>query len=116
MCCKKLKQILFPLNIFGKNKQCIAYDVPNDYSNISLDIFWIGERLGVSWTRFVRHGGRFTYEQKREMFENAVEEDEQIIDIRRTVNPQVGVWENKIYFNCTNVTYLKVNGEILING
>lgn len=111
--CKYIKDIFFPFNIFGKKKQCVSFDIPNDHSTVTLNIEWTGERLQVAWTRSMRQGGRIEHEPKRQTYTNG-HVTEETIEIKRTVHPQVGVSDNRIYFNCTNVTYLSVNGMDLI--
>ena len=102
MCCKKIKQILFPLNIFGKDKRCVTYTLPEntfmydctievtgDYMVLNANIKGSNVKVNfnhpVSTTYDLFIGGNTDY-----------------------------VRNHILYFNCTNITYLSVNGERLI--
>lgn len=101
---KKLNDFFWPFNIFGQNKKSISYDVPG--STISIHVSWTGDKLMLIYcnesdtgeiveTRFTEEGGG-TFIQI----------------VKNGFNFQIP--QNKIFFNCTNVTSLIVNGQQLI--
>ena len=115
MCCKKIKQILFPLNIFGKDKRSFEIDVPNPpYTDVLFNIEWTGERLDVRYAALEKIGNkptasrpvRYQYTNGTITEETITVHQEAVLNRRR--------WTDKIYIECTNVTYLSVNGEDLI--
>ena len=113
MCVLKIKDILFPLNTTGKKKQSVVYNLPADHSSVTLEITWSGDRLDVAYTTYHQSGGRNEYTPERTTYENGHDSDEDIF-IRRSTIPRIGVVDNAVYFNCTNVTYLEINGEQFI--
>jgi hypothetical protein len=111
--CKFIKDILFPLNLLGKKRVCVAYKVtgsmPEDYT---LNVVWSGERMEVTYTQIARVPLPPKTLPMREMHTNG-DSEEFTIDTRRT--PQrIQLAKDTVYFNCTNVTKLIVNGEQLI--
>ena len=113
MCCKKIKDILHPFNIFGKDKRNFVIDIPNEDGLFYLNIEWTGDRLQVVWTKSYRNGGIIEHRSERKTYENGTITEE-TIEIRQSTIPYVKVSNHKIYLDCTNVTYLSVNGEDLI--
>ena len=110
--CKMIKEILSVLNPCGKRKRYLSIDVPP----YLLNIVWSGEALCVSYTEH-----RFTpkrehiYTPKKFAYANGNNTTE-TIDIPNgdKSDAKYFVVDNKVYFNCTNVTSLIVNGETLI--
>lgn len=102
---KQVKDILFPLNVLGKDKKCVKWE-HNFYSSDDYLIQWVGDVLQVCHTNLradsrvrptiIRKtgGGSFLY--------------------RVLSGVNYPVVNNTVYFNCTNVTSLIVNGEQLI--
>lgn len=112
--CKQLLDILHPFNIFGKKIVHRTYELPPippipipDMDILSIE--WEGDRLDISYTTQYWADGRVRAQQHREVILNSETKDITIMRDRR--NP---VWENTVYFKCTNVTSLIVNGEQLI--
>ena len=114
MCCKKIKQILWPFNIFGKDKKAISYPLPRDPLPHSIPVEWIGERLRVSFV-FTKH---LLTPSPHNVNIPVVLDFTDGDGTTETIN----TWKNgfvitddwTIHFNCTNVTSLIVNGETLI--
>ncbi len=113
MCLKKIKDILFPFNIFGKDKKCVIFKIPDSIViPYTIDIWWTGDRLQETysyiWTnhdpvprRLIYTDGNNTHIQHTGIIPGGL-------------NPNAVIMDNKIYFNCTNVTRLNVNGVDLI--
>lgn len=112
--CKFIKDILFPLNLFGKKRVCVAYKVtgrtPEDYT---LNVVWTGERMEIAYTqRNIRTmPGIIT---PISTIHTDGSESEIIVDTRTSRWQYIRLVNNVVYFNCTNVTKLIVNGEQLI--
>lgn len=115
--CKWIKDILFPTNVLGKKKKCVFYEfedgnVPNP---INLSIVWVGEKIRMSYTIVTNVQRPFPHavvvENGKADFNggDGTEETYTISYRRGTV-----LAKRKLYFNCTNVTSLIVNGEQLI--
>lgn len=109
--CKWIKDILFPTNVLGKKKKCIKYPLPSGYTSVNLDIECKGEMV-VSYTRtwFPPNINFPNGEQKRVYVKN----ETTTITIVRANQYGQRVGCKEVYFNCTNVTRLIVNGEQLI--
>lgn len=116
--CKQLLSILFPLNILGKKRKCVkysVYDLPVVGNEKTLNISWVGERLIVTHT--IIQSFPFSREKETLQYKSDFHGDEQttqseVVIVRagnylETVNDMV-------YFSCTNVTSLIVNGQTLI--
>lgn len=107
--CKFIKDILFPLNIFGKKKRSIVIDLPDGYNTVTLNINWEGDRLDVRYTRVWWPGAR------PEGFEQTlIDGDAADIEVIRVNTEHDRITCDKVYLECTNVEYLYVNGEKLI--
>lgn len=112
--CKFIKDILFPLNLLGKKRVCVSYKVigstPEDYT---LNVVWSGERMEIAYTqRNVRTmPGIIT---PISTIHTDGSESEIIVDTRTSRWQYIRLVNNVVYFNCTNVTKLIVNGEQLI--
>ena len=121
----KTKDILFPTNVFGKKRKIVSYDTdnaPRDTSmypiiNVTFDIQWSGEQIEILYGMRRRYGNppniTETIKSRRKLLRDSQAYNlfEQInvssIDNTQFVN-------NIMYFSCTNVTRLVVNGETLI--
>lgn len=118
--CKWLRDILFPTNVLGKKKQCVKYQLPVGFTSGTLNIQWEGERLDVTFTYGVQI--KLPLSERRRYYTNErynfVDGDGGIdtidIETRETMRDATWVEGQMIYFNCTNVTQLIVNGEQLI--
>ena len=113
MCCKKIKDILHPLNIFGKSRTTKVIVVPYIHpgGNTTINIKWTGERMRVLWTFGIYGSGENKYRSEERTY-TAGSESTESITIRQSMNNRIV--NGRIYFDCTNVTYLEVNGERLI--
>lgn len=116
--CKQLKDILFPLNVLGKKMKSIAYPLSDELTDEELQIVWAGERLQVSWTEIltIPNPRKKIVASMRFMYTDSEGKEESII-VRRGLLPhgeRVTVTDNKVFFLCTNVTSLIVNGQTLI--
>lgn len=114
--CKLIKDILFPLNLLGKKRVCVAYKVtgsmPEDYT---LNVVWSGERMEISYTNRITRtmpgvirpvSNIHTDGNESEIIVYSRDEGARFYDTR--------LINNVVYFNCTNVTKLIVNGEQLL--
>lgn len=119
--CRWLRDILFPLEILGRKRKSIKFDLTttptqgsgrNTYKEITFK--WSGDRLILSYVIFSNYFYPVSteYENKKSVYVNG---DENTISFRipYTQDPRVvrGAIDDVIYFNCTNVTYLEINGE-----
>ena len=115
--CLKVKDILFPFNIFGKKKQSIAYDTtdtPIEGHAKVLTIKYEGERIVCRWnqvntrgrsTKIIPHTEQYTDEgwfELRISYGNTID------------GGRVRIQNETVYFECTNPEELVVNGERLI--
>lgn len=108
--CDWLKDILFPTNLLGKKRQSIVYDlsgVPMINNKVTLNIMWSGDRLVISRTKLGPASGMVT--PITEVYEYATDEPITVTQYRGQPFS-----DNAVFFDCTNVTKLEVNGEILI--
>ena len=100
MCCKKIKQILFPLNIFGKDKRSFKKTVPNPpYTDVQYTVDWMGERLDICFTQLVKIGINplRTYPNRIQFVDSLGEEETVIVHQRAILNRRE--WVKEIYFN-----------------
>lgn len=120
--CKRIKDILWPFNIFGKKIVSIPYKLP-DGDTINVQVVWEGERLQMCYTHIVvdRTSRKITKTPVKRIAVLGVEIDENIVrgNIGRYhyavgANDGDAPEHNVIYFKCTNVTSLIVNGEQII--
>ena len=112
MCMKKIKQILFPLNVLGKDMRTFTFpQVHPPYNNYNYDIVWTGERLEFAWTQYAKTGGTVAVMPMRQEFVNGNESEENVF-VRQTIAPSS--WADDLHLKCTNVTKLIINGETLI--
>ena len=113
--CKFIKDILFPLNLFGKKRVCVAYTIPDGATieDYTLNVVWSGERMEIAYTqRNIRTmPGIIT---PISTIHTDGSESEIIVDTRTSRWQYIRLVNNEVYFNCTNVTKLIVNGEQLI--
>ena len=115
MCLQRLRDILFPLNVLAKDRRVITFDasaVPTVMYVKTLNIVWTGKRLGIlSTTRVTTMGVGDKYRQERTYYTdgNGSSETYSVQDgtLTKTTNFTV-------YFDCTNVTSLIVNGTTII--
>ena len=66
--CKKILDILHITNLFGKDRKCVTYGNIPSGSNITINIKWTGERLGVLWTLAYGRSGRVNYNQNKNTY------------------------------------------------
>ena len=115
MCMKKIKNILQTLNLFGKNMQTIWFDdIPEGHQPFTLTITWQGDWIEAGYTAKMIKGLHpkvtILHKQIKQLFN---EQGTSTLDVNRSGTGIItSVQDNKIYFRCCNVTYLKVdNGE-----
>lgn len=123
------RDILFPLNLLGANQECVVYDFTGTYPPTTgsipnrkfvFTIVWTGKGLRMCYTRVNRSGGnvhpKYDYVQVRENYANGSGTTETVLTPDGTILAGVGsyVQDNKLYFKCTNVTSLIVNGQQII--
>lgn len=126
MCLKLLRNILQPLNILGKDIQFKKFDlnkIPTEggrrgYKPIHL--VWTGGELVVTYT-IVQGGGEWQQERILTPVKN-IYTDGNATAISFNIPDEYGIIARRypsgyqIFFRCTDVTYLEINGDILING
>lgn len=117
MCLNKIKDFLHPFNPLGKDRKTLAYDLYDvsvaDSKRI-LNIVWTGEILTAAYTDvFSLMGGDREVTPYKTTYRNGNSSAEtiEVLAANYHWNP-----DHSIYFDCINVTYLEVNGDILING
>ena len=118
LCISKIKDIFHPLNPLGKDRKTLAYDLYDVLpinNKRTLNIVWTGETLTAAYTDVFSPGYgydtvvtpyKMTYRNG-----NSSAETIEVLAANHHRNP-----DHSIYFDCINVTYLEVNGDILING
>ena len=118
--CKWLRDILFPTNILGKKKQCVAVswaDTPEVDGYKSFDVVFYGEYCEISYTRSVRRGDaapivKTVYFPERTSMDS--EDHYERLEIMSGIH---GAYVNRcsdIFFKVTNCESLEVNGVKLI--
>lgn len=118
--CKRIKDILWPTNIFGKHKQSVAFDLPDNNAAMLLSIIWSGERMIAEYTkRVVIKAPNLPVSTmdlpERTTYTNGDSTSEYLFIARGAEGyRKVSTPENKVHFTCTNVTSLVVNGQQLI--
>ena len=118
--CKRIKDILWPTNIFGKHKQSVAFDLPDNNTVVSLNIVWSGERMIAEYTkRVVTKAPNLPISTmdfpERITYTNGDSTSENLWIMRGAQGYRItSTPENKVHFTCTNVTSLVVNGQQLI--
>lgn len=112
--CKWIKDILFPTNVLGKKKDSFEIKIENPpYTSRTFNIEWTGERLDIAYTKQTRRGRVYFKEPIRLQYLDGNETEEEFT-VAQSVIYQGRIWTDNVYFNCTNVTSLIVNGEQLI--
>ena len=123
MCLRKIKQILWPTNQLGKDKQSFAlpYDtivsqlVDWNAHQFAVPFSWIGERLVIRYTHLQRTGappqGQSFITNVQEVYENGDGSAQEIRGDYYIDAHLVMRINSDMYFDCTNVTSLIVNGE-----
>ena len=109
---KKIKNILQTLNLFGKNMQTIWFDdIPSGSQPFTLTLTWQGDWIEAGYTAKMVKGlhPKVTtlHKQIKQLF---AEQSISTLDVQRSsTGIKISVLDNKIYFRCCNVTYLKVD-------
>lgn len=117
--CKKVINILDSvLNVLGSKKKRFVYNLTDDITPVTLNIVWSGKALQFCYTSRVRkwhvlRGDKIIQEKHNYAYGNMTAET---INIHRgTIGIVITSIENNIvYIDCTNVTYLEINGEQFI--
>ena len=117
--CKQLADILFPLNILGKKVRCVTYDTfstPRIDNKKTFVIEWIGERLEVSWTIFQYYAIKPQQIKRNIPYKEIyVGGGTETIETSATLPPRAkSIVKDTLYFKCTKVTKLIINGEQII--
>lgn len=115
--CKFIKDILFPLNLFGKKRVCVAYTIPDGATieDYTLNVVWSGERMEIAYTQRNTRTMPGIITPISTIHIDGSESG--IIVYSRDEGYRFRFTQlinNVVYFNCTNVTKLIVNGEQLI--
>lgn len=112
--CKWIKDILFPTNVLGKKRKVIPFDtsaIPAmPFKTVTIQ--WTGERLQVCFTyaTYNHYNNQYNYTQEKIDYSGGGTETLSLRD-----DWSIGKVNNDVvYFNCTNVTSLVVNGQTLI--
>ena len=125
MCVQKIKDILFPTNVLGKNvisKSC-KLQIPEGDPDVTIHVEWEGERLEIAFT----HIKTIVPARKREniSIRETLEDGDTFEETYCVGYHSINFWaigsvdvdapeHNVIYFKCTNVTSLVCNGETII--
>lgn len=120
--CKKIKDILHIFNIKGNDRKSVSYsiaDVPLEIDEKTINISWIGERMVMSYTEFYSRKNVtpniVTYTPKKTTYTDGDGAYFQVVlPYVRTQRVQRRPMDDMLYFDCTNVTSLIVNGDVLI--
>lgn len=112
MCLRKLRDILFPTNLLGKDVKSVSFDtsgIPLVDMTKTLQVEWQGE---INEMTFVIYrpiaGGKRRFPQ-RYVLTNG---ESQTIVLSNYLKNRI---DNEVlYFKCTNVTSLSVNGQQII--
>lgn len=123
--CKHLRDILFPLDILGRKVRCITYDTsstPRIDNKKTFVIEWIGERIDISATYKYAIA---SYEPMPPHWDityppitlnlttsGTITLETDDFTIRGTMYKHID--QNAIYFKCTKVTKLIINGEQIV--
>ena len=121
--CKKIKDILFPTNLFGKKIVCKQFVLPDNNADINVYVEWTGDRLQMTYTSINKD--RLTKEKKitpvtitrvnNGLINETIPRGNHGNKVFFIGNDETdGAGYNVIYFKCTNCTQLEVNGEIII--
>ena len=116
--CQRLRNIFFPTNILGKDIRTIDFsiaDVPDINRKKAVTFTWTGERLVFMYTIEQRryHWDNWNYEEHKDTFTGGGTETYSLQ--YGPINPSATDYvQDMIYFKCTNVTSLIVNGQQLI--
>lgn len=103
---KQVKDILFPLNVLGKDKKCVKWE-RNFLSTNSYLVQWVGDALQVCHTTLNLADSRVEPTIIRKTGGGSF-----LYTVATGIN--YPIMNNTVYFNCTNVTSLIVDGEQLI--
>lgn len=131
MCLRKLRDILFPTNVLGKDAESKKYDfsdhtppvvpiTPPWDNRYQFTIVWSGKVLELCYTKVNRTGVganmKITYEQVRESFYSGSGTTETVLTPDGTIHLGNGSWvlDKILYFKCIDVTSLVVNGDQII--
>ena len=115
--CKFIKDILFPLNLLGKKRVCVAYTIPDGsmIEDYTLNVVWSGERMEIAYTNRMTQTMPGVIKPVSTMHTDGNESEITIHTRGEGTRPMsTQLINNVVYFNCTNVTKLIVNGEQLI--
>lgn len=120
--CKKIKDILHIFNIKGNDRKSVSHliNVPVVMNRQNLPISWIGERLVISYTQVTSHRSQpiqYVSHKDTHTDGDGVEFTMQFTNIAHFPLPDGGYsrpLDGMVYFDCTNVTSLIVNGDVLI--
>ncbi len=116
--CKQLLSILFPLNILGKNRKSRKFTIGDGF--VILNITYTGEKLDCLWTYDVKTAPPGMkpvqeYFHERVTYSNGSSTTEQLYINQGAQGYREQVVAGRtIYFSCTNITSLVVNGQTLI--
>ncbi len=120
--CKRLRDIFFPTNLLGKNVRCVSFDTSGVEVVDGRKVFTIlkdGGNVELSYTKFDRdtttpppHKTKYTsVKQKLTLARNVVRVPH---SDPGAMGHTFGIANNVLYFKCTNVQSLTVNGTRLI--
>ena len=123
MCFIKIKDILFPFNFFGKKMQSVEYKLPAG-GDTHITAIWSGERLQLAY-KSIRIDRLLRKTTSANIIAQETNGDDLDEDITRgshghsnyfvgSTNSNSSAYD-KVYFKCTNVTHLEVNGTVLIS-
>ena len=114
--CKWIKDILWPTNVLGSKKQSFKVEIPAPpYEDVLFTVEWTGRRLDVCYCIHFRKGRDSKYTDRRLTY-TAAEGDEgtQTFTVHQDAAADRRTWVTAVFFECTDVTKLIVNGQQFI--
>ena len=105
--CQRLRDILLPTNVLGKDIRCVSYPLSRTQFPINLTCQWVGDRILVQWT-VKKSSGKYA---KAKM---TVKDGTPATFVVHATPMGGDRAASDLYFKCTNVTSLIVDGQQLI--
>lgn len=114
--CKRLADILFPLNILGNKVRCITYPTPfqptSTISSLDLAIEFEGKRFELKYTKYS------VYVHTRTTQPIVIIKDGDFTETITVASGRMGSFdrpiEQKVYIKCVGAKKLIINGEQII--
>ena len=112
--CKRIKDILWPLNVLGKKKKSATYKLSGDPLPHTIPVEWWGDQLRITFTFYRRVYTPYPRTVTIPITLDFANGDGATETITTWRNGFAISEDWTLHFNCTNVTKLIVNGEQII--